>query len=115
MVHFIVWFIVPAIAGFLASKRFNKSGSGLPMDIALGIIGGFVSGSIVYRVPAVDGLAGHSGFAGAIIELIVAILGAMLVIWLYERAVALEWRPSGERPDWEESLPAARPERRLQL
>lgn len=84
MIHFIVWIIVSGFAGFVASKIINKSGSGLFMDIILGIVGGFVGGFIVNHVPFLEGLGGHTGFAGFIIEIIVAILGAMLVIWLYD-------------------------------
>ena len=84
MIHFIVWIIVSGIAGFVASKIINKTGSGLFMDIVLGIIGGFVGGFIVSHVPFLEGLGGHTGFMGFIIEIIIAAVGAMLVIWLYD-------------------------------
>ena len=84
MIHFIVWIIVSGIAGYVASRIINKSGSGLLMDILLGIVGGFVGGFIVAHVPFLEGLAGHTGFSGFIIEVIVAIIGAMLVIWLWD-------------------------------
>ncbi|HEX3919963.1 MAG TPA: GlsB/YeaQ/YmgE family stress response membrane protein [Caulobacteraceae bacterium] len=83
MIHFIVWIVVSGIAGFVASKVINKSGSGLLMDIALGIVGGFVGGFIVSHVPALASLGGRTGMGGFIVEVIVAILGAMLVIWLW--------------------------------
>ena len=83
MIHFLVWILVSAIAGFVASKLINKTGSGLIMDIVLGIIGGFVGGFIVSHVPALSGLAGRGGMGGFIVEVIVAILGAMLVIFLF--------------------------------
>jgi uncharacterized membrane protein YeaQ/YmgE (transglycosylase-associated protein family) len=84
MIHFIVWIIVSGFAGFVASKIINKSGSGLFMDIVIGIVGGFVGGFIVNHIPFLEGIGGHTGFAGFIIEVVVAILGAMLVIWLYD-------------------------------
>ena len=83
MIHFLVWIVVSAFAGFVASKIINKTGSGLFMDIVLGIIGGFVGGFIVNRVPMLEGLVGGSGMSGFIVEVIVAIAGAMLVIWLF--------------------------------
>jgi uncharacterized membrane protein YeaQ/YmgE (transglycosylase-associated protein family) len=83
MIHFLVWIVVSGFAGFVASKVINKSGSGLLMDIVLGIVGGFVGGLIVSHVPALSGLAGRSGASGFVVEVIVAILGAMLVIFLY--------------------------------
>jgi len=84
MIHFIVWIIVSGFAGYVASRFINKTGSGLLMDIVIGIVGGFVGGFIVNHVPIFSGLGGHEGFAGFIIEVVVAILGAMLVIWLYD-------------------------------
>jgi uncharacterized membrane protein YeaQ/YmgE (transglycosylase-associated protein family) len=84
MIHFIVWIFVSGIAGFVASKTINKSGSGLFMDIVLGIVGGFVGGFIVSHIPFLEGIGGRSSFMGVMIEMIVAILGAMLVIWLYD-------------------------------
>ena len=84
MIHFLVWIVVSGFAGFVASKIINKTGSGLLMDIILGIIGGFVGGFIVNHVPVLEGLAGQSGMGGFVIEVIVAIGGAMLVIWLFD-------------------------------
>jgi len=103
MIHFIVWIVVSAIAGFVASKIINKSGSGLLMDIVLGIVGGFVGGFIVSHIPGLSGLGGGGmggfivshipglsglggggGMGGFIVEILVAIGGAMLVIWLYD-------------------------------
>jgi uncharacterized membrane protein YeaQ/YmgE (transglycosylase-associated protein family) len=78
-----VWIVVSGFAGFVASKIINKSGSGLLMDIVLGIVGGFVGGFIVNHIPMLSGLGGQGGMGGFIIEVIVAILGAMLVIWLW--------------------------------
>ena len=83
MIHFIVWIVVSAFAGFVASKIINKSGSGLFMDIVLGIVGGFVGGFIVSHIPGLSGIGG-GGMGGFIVEILVAIGGAMLVIWLYD-------------------------------
>jgi uncharacterized membrane protein YeaQ/YmgE (transglycosylase-associated protein family) len=83
MIHFLVWIVVSGFAGFVASKIVNKTGSGLFMDIVLGIVGGFVGGFIVNHVPALGGLGGQGGLGGFLVEVIVAILGATLVIWLW--------------------------------
>lgn len=84
MIHFLVWIVVSGFAGFVASKIINKSGSGLLMDIILGIVGGFVGGFIVNHIPGLSGLGGSGGMGGFIVEILVAIGGAMLVIWLYD-------------------------------
>lgn len=80
MIHFIVWIVISGIAGFIASKLVNKSGSGLLMDIVLGIVGGVVGGFIVRHVPGLSALGGRGGMGGLVVEAIVAIVGAMLLI-----------------------------------
>ncbi len=42
----ISWIILGLIAGFIGSKIVNKSGQGLFLDIALGIVGAIVGGVI---------------------------------------------------------------------
>jgi uncharacterized membrane protein YeaQ/YmgE (transglycosylase-associated protein family) len=84
MIHFLVWIVVSGFAGFVASKIVNKSGSGLFLDILLGIVGGFVGGFIVSHVPMLSRLGGGTGMSGFIVEVIVAIAGAALVIFLYD-------------------------------
>jgi uncharacterized membrane protein YeaQ/YmgE (transglycosylase-associated protein family) len=85
MIHFIIWIIASGIAGFIASKVINKSGSGMLMDIILGIVGGFVGGFIVnHLLGGLGGATSQTGFMGFIVDIIVAAVGAMLVIWLYD-------------------------------
>lgn len=73
----VVWIILGFIAGWLASvvmKR-NKE-QGAIMDIILGIAGAVVGGLIV-------GLLGFSPVTGLnIYSIIVAVLGAVVLIWL---------------------------------
>lgn len=78
--HFIAWLIVSGLAGFLASKLINKSGSGLFLDIGLGIVGGFVAGFISSKIPALAAMSAKTGFTGFIIDIIFATAGAALVI-----------------------------------
>ena len=82
--HFIIWIIVAGVAGYVASKIINKTGSGLIRDILLGVVGGFVGGFIVGHLPMLNRLQGHSGLLGLAIEIVVAILGAMLVVYLWD-------------------------------
>jgi len=85
MIHFLVWIAVSGFAGFVASKIINKSGSGLFLDILLGIVGGFVGGFIINHIPGLSALGGGGGMGGLVVETIVAILGAMLVIFVYDK------------------------------
>jgi uncharacterized membrane protein YeaQ/YmgE (transglycosylase-associated protein family) len=71
------WIIVGLIAGWAAGKIMKGSGYGVPMDIALGIIGAVIGGFLL-------GLVGiHS--SGLIGSIIVAIFGAIFLIWLSHR------------------------------
>ena len=81
--HFVLWIVVSALAGLVASKIINKTGEGLLIDILLGIGGGFVGGAIVSRIPALSRLGSHGGVSGLITELVVAIFGAVLLIVIY--------------------------------
>ncbi len=73
----LAWLVVGLIAGFLASKVVNHTGSGIIMDIVLGVIGAFVGGFIFNAL-------GHSSPTGInIYSIFVSFIGAVvvLVIW----------------------------------
>ena len=74
MIALVYWIIVGLIAGWAAGKIMKGGGFGPVMDIALGIVGAVVGG---WLLGALGIRAG--GFIGTII---VAIVGAMFLIWL---------------------------------
>jgi len=77
------WIILGLIAGFIASKIVNQTGSGMIMDIALGVVGAIVGGFIF------SGIFGMSGVTGVNIwSIIVSVIGAVVVLWVYHKAVA---------------------------
>ena len=79
----ISWIILGLIAGFIASKIVNKSGSGLILDLVLGMVGAAVGGFIF------SGLFGMSGVTGLNLwSIIVSVIGAAIVLWIYEALVA---------------------------
>jgi uncharacterized membrane protein YeaQ/YmgE (transglycosylase-associated protein family) len=71
------WIILGLIAGFIASKIVNHTGSGVIMDIVLGVVGAMVGGFLF----SFFGAAGVTGFN--IYSAVVAIIGAVVVLWLY--------------------------------
>lgn len=75
MTGFIVWIIVGAIAGFLASKVLTGKGMGLIWDIVVGILGGFLGGW----------LAGLAGIAttNIVMEIVVAFVGAAILLVVF--------------------------------
>ncbi len=76
------WIILGLIAGFIASKLVNKTGSGILMDIALGVVGAIVGGFIASAF-------GMSGVTGVNIwSITVAVIGAVVVLWVYHAVVA---------------------------
>lgn len=71
---FIWWILVGLIAGWAAGKIMKGGGYGVFMDIVLGIVGAIVGGHIL-------GLLGiYAG--GTIGTILVAIVGAVFLIWL---------------------------------
>ena len=78
---FIAWIILGLIAGFIGSKLVNKSGSGLFVDLILGIVGALVGGFVF-------SLFGASGVNGLnLYSLFVAVVGSILVLVLYHALV----------------------------
>jgi uncharacterized membrane protein YeaQ/YmgE (transglycosylase-associated protein family) len=72
--NLIWWIVVGLIAGWAAGKIMKGGGYGAVMDIVLGIVGAVVGGWLV-------GILGiHVG--GLIGTIIVAIFGAVFLIWL---------------------------------
>jgi uncharacterized membrane protein YeaQ/YmgE (transglycosylase-associated protein family) len=73
----LAWLVVGLIAGFLASKVVNKTGSGLVMDIVLGVVGALVGGFLFNQF-------GHSAPTGInIYSIFVAFVGAVIVLLIY--------------------------------
>ncbi len=71
------WILVGLIAGWAAGKIMKGSGYGPLTDIALGIVGAVVGGLLL-------GLLGIHA-EGLIGSIIVAIVGALFLIWLSRR------------------------------
>ena len=75
MVHGIIWWIIVGlIAGWAAGKIMKGSGYGVIADIVLGILGAITGGWVV-------GLLGVGG-GGLIWRILVAMLGAVILIWI---------------------------------
>lgn len=75
MAHGIIWWIVVGlIAGWAAGKIMKGGGYGAFADILLGIVGAILGGWVV-------GLLGL-GAGGLIWSILVAILGAVILIWI---------------------------------
>jgi uncharacterized membrane protein YeaQ/YmgE (transglycosylase-associated protein family) len=77
----IAWIVLGLIAGFIASKVVNHTGSGIIMDIVLGVVGALVGGFLF----SIFGATGVTGFN--IYSMIVAIVGAVVVLWIYHALV----------------------------
>jgi uncharacterized membrane protein YeaQ/YmgE (transglycosylase-associated protein family) len=77
----IAWLILGLLAGFIASQIVNQRGSGILLDMVLGIIGALVGGWLfsLFGARDVTGLDLYS--------LIVATVGAVIVLLLYHALV----------------------------
>jgi uncharacterized membrane protein YeaQ/YmgE (transglycosylase-associated protein family) len=77
----LAWIILGLVAGFIASKIVNRTGSGIVMDLILGVIGAFVGGFLFTRF----GAAGVTGLN--IYSILVATIGAVVVLFIYHLLV----------------------------
>jgi uncharacterized membrane protein YeaQ/YmgE (transglycosylase-associated protein family) len=75
------WLILGLIAGFIASKIVNHTGSGVLMDIVLGIVGAMVGGWLFTTFGAMP----VTGFN--LYSMLVAIVGAVVVLFIYHALV----------------------------
>jgi uncharacterized membrane protein YeaQ/YmgE (transglycosylase-associated protein family) len=68
------WIVLGLIAGFIGSKIVNRTGSGILLDIVLGVVGALVGGYLFE-------LTGHAGVTGFnLYSMFVAIVGAVVVL-----------------------------------
>jgi uncharacterized membrane protein YeaQ/YmgE (transglycosylase-associated protein family) len=71
------WAIFGAITGFIASKVVQGRGQGCIVNIVLGLVGALVGGAI-FR-----GISDFDVFRFNLISMFVAILGAVIVLFLW--------------------------------
>lgn len=71
----IYWIVVGLIAGWLTGVVMKGGGYGVIVDILLGILGGFLGGWIFGRL----GIWPAGGMIGSII---VAFVGAVILVWI---------------------------------
>jgi len=72
------WIILGLIAGFIGSKIYGGQGQGFFLNIALGIVGAIVGGFLYSLVLGGQGVTGVN-----IGSIIVSIIGAIVVLWIY--------------------------------
>ena len=77
----LAWIVLGLIAGFIGSKIVNHTGSGIIMDIVLGVVGALVGGFLF----SIFGATGVTGFN--IYSMIVAVVGAVVVLFIYHALV----------------------------
>ena len=75
---FIAWIILGLIAGFVASKLVNHTGSGILLDMVIGIVGALLGGFIGAKL----GLGGLENF-WSLWTWLLAIVGAIVVLLIY--------------------------------
>ena len=73
----IAWIVLGLIAGFIGSKLVNKTGEGIVLDIALGVVGAIVGGWLF----SVFGMSGVTGLN--LYSLVVAVIGAVVFLLVY--------------------------------
>jgi len=69
------WICVGLVAGWATGKILKGSGYGPLADIIIGILGAIVGGFVMRAI-------GFSGSGGFFYTVFVAVLGAMILVWL---------------------------------
>jgi uncharacterized membrane protein YeaQ/YmgE (transglycosylase-associated protein family) len=77
------WLVVGLIAGWLTGKVMGGGGKGALMDIIIGLLGALAGGFIM----RLFGFAGEGGF---IYTCIVALLGAVILTWIYRKMTVVK-------------------------
>lgn len=78
----LIWLLVGAVAGWLASVIVSGGGMGLLGDIVVGILGAFVGGWLLPRV----GIALPAGIVGVIVVATIGAVVLLLIVRLIRRA-----------------------------
>jgi len=78
----LIWLLVGAVAGWLASVIVRGGGMGLLGDIVVGIIGAFIGGWLLPRL----GISLPVGIVGTIIVAAIGAIVLLLIIRLIRRA-----------------------------
>ena len=85
MVNFIVWLIVGAIIGWVASMIMRTRG-GLLLDIIVGIVGAFIAGLVLTPLLGIGTInQGNFSFAALIVSLLGAIILLLVVKLIFRR------------------------------
>lgn len=79
--HVIYWLIVGLIAGWITGKLMGGPGKGALMDIIIGLIGALAGGFLMR-------LVGFSSEGGLLYTILVAVIGAVILTWIYRKATA---------------------------
>jgi len=81
MGNIIWWLVVGLVAGWLTGKIMGGPGKGMLMDIIIGLIGALAGGFLMR-------LFGGTGEGGFIYTVIVAVIGAVILTWIYRKMTA---------------------------
>ena len=74
---FIVWITLGLITGFIGSKIVNKTGSGMALDVVLGVVGAVTAGMLANMA----GMTGSAGFN--VWSVFVSVAGSVVVLVAY--------------------------------
>jgi uncharacterized membrane protein YeaQ/YmgE (transglycosylase-associated protein family) len=80
-VGIISWLIVGLIAGWLTGKIMGGPGKGILMDIIVGLAGALAGGFLM-------SLVGFKPEGGLIYTVIVAVIGAVVLTWIFRKLTA---------------------------
>jgi uncharacterized membrane protein YeaQ/YmgE (transglycosylase-associated protein family) len=82
-VGIIWWVVVGLIAGWITGQIEGSPGRGALMDIIVGLLGALAGGFVM-------SLLGFRPEGGLVYTIVVAVIGAVLLTWIYRKLTAAE-------------------------
>jgi uncharacterized membrane protein YeaQ/YmgE (transglycosylase-associated protein family) len=80
--HFIIWIVVGALAGWIAGKVVRGAGFGFLGNVVVGIVGSVIAGWLLPRL----GVSLGYGFVRSVIDAAIGAIVLLVVIGLIRRA-----------------------------
>jgi len=87
MVNFVVWLIVGAIIGWLASQLMGQS-EGLLLNIVVGIVGAFLAGLVVTPLLGIGTINQGNFSLPALIVSLVGAIALLAIVSIFRRGTA---------------------------
>lgn len=102
LMRIVCWIELGLVASLFASRSFNRRGKGIPMNIALGIVGALMGGLLLRFVAGSTGTMGFDGWSlcGALVGAAMLLSIRQMVRHFVSRASSLQALESNKATEY---------------